>query len=381
MNMILTGDGHTNITHQDTLKNPLEEKYNIVITNIPFNLQVDINNSYYNLETNDGNSQCIEHIIKSLKKGENSRAFIIIPEGFLNNSKAKNTRKFIIDNNLLSGIISLPSGTFLPYTDTKTSILELKGFNNPKTDKIYYFEVKNDGYTLTTRRRKLSGINDLDEFLSLEKNVDLFKKYMTYQSIRNNKEYSFMFFKYNDITPDGYIRLEEIIQETNIRNKNLLSTQTITNSEFFGVAIGEEFWGDNFVSVTSKTNEKYKVIHQDHFAYNPSRINVGSLGINILEKSLSVSSAYTTFKVFNADFLPEYIYHYLKSIEGMEQIKVRCFGSVRLALRFDDLKKIHIPVISMEKQEEICRSARDKYYNFIKSKKEINNFNVNIYIK
>ena len=135
MNMILTGDGHTNIKHQDTLKNPESEKYDVCITNIPFNLQVDSNDFYYSLNSQDGNSQCVEHIIKSLRKGKTSRAFVIVPEGFLNNSESEKTRKIIIDNNLLIGIISLPSGVFLPYTDTKTSVLELKGFNAPSVQK------------------------------------------------------------------------------------------------------------------------------------------------------------------------------------------------------------------------------------------------------
>ena len=377
MNMILTGDGHANIKHEDTLKKPVKEKYDVVITNIPFNLKVDNNNFYYSLGTQDGNSQCIEHIIKSLKRNNNARAFIIVPEGFLNNSQARNTRKFIIDNNLLKGIISLPSGVFLPYTDTKTSILELKGFNSAEIDKVYYFKISNDGYTLTTRRRRLPGINDLDEFLSLGK--DLYKNHIDYNCICEKTNYSFMYFKYSNFIPDGYISLSEVIEETNIRNKDLLPTQTITNSKFYGVTMGEDFWGKNFVSVTSASNEKYKVIHPNHFAYNPSRINVGSLGINTSNKSLAVSSAYITFKVFNENFLPEYVYHYLKSNCGMEEIKVRCFGSVRQALRFNDLKEIYIPLLSKDKQQKICKRAKKKYDKYIKYKKEIENFNINDY--
>ncbi len=375
MNMILTGDGHTNIKQEDTLKKPIKEKYDVIITNIPFNLSVESSDFYYSLGTQDGNSQCIEHIIKSLKRQPNARAFIIIPEGFLNNSESYNTRKFIIDNNILKGIISLPSGVFLPYTDTKTSILELKSFNSPKVDKVYYFKINNDGYTLTTRRRQLSGINDLDEFLSLGNH--LYDNYIDYTDICEETNYSLMYFKYIKIVPNGYISLNKVIKETNFRNQDLYPTQTITNSEFYGVKMGEDFWGDNFISVTSASNKNYKVIHQNHFAYNPSRINVGSLGININERSLAVSSAYLTFKVFNNDFLPDYVYHYLKSNEAMEEIKVRCFGSVRQALRFDDLKQMYIPLLPKDKQKKICDEARKKYDSYIKCKKEIDNFDIN----
>lgn len=373
MNMVLTGDGHANIKNQDTLKNQVDGQYDVVITNIPFNLSVDNSHYYYTIQTQDGNSQCVEHIIKSLKNTNNARAYIIVPEGFLNNDEAKNTRKFIIENNLLKGIISLPSGVFLPYTDAKTTILELKSFNSPAVDKIYYFKVKNDGYTLTTRRRKTAGINDLDEFLSLE---NLYTLHIDYPLVNDSNNYSLIYFKYNDTIPEGYVPLYKIIEETNIKNEESFPTQTITKSEFYGVETGEEFWGENFASVTSKSNQKYKVIHHHHFAYNPSRINVGSLGINTTKKGLAVSSAYTTFRVFNDDYLPEYVYHYLKSNEGLQEIRSRCFGSVRQALRFDDLKNICVPSLSNDIQKKICQTARQKYDKFIKSKKELINFDI-----
>lgn len=379
MNMILTGDGHTNITQQDTLKNPITEKYDVVITNIPFNLSSETNDLYYSLGCTDGNSQCIEHIIKSLNKNNKSRAFVIVPEGFLNNTESKNTRKFLIQNNLLKGIISLPSGVFLPYTDAKTSILELKGFDCEPVEKVYYYKVKNDGHTLTTRRRKINGINDLDEFLSLGDNI--YNKHIKYGDIIKNINYSFMYFKYDIAIPKNYISLNKVIRETNIKNTNNYSTQTITTKEFYGIAMGEKYWGDNFVSVTSKTNTNYKVIKNNQFAYNPSRINVGSLGINISDNNLAVSSAYTTFEVYNNDFLPEYIYHYLRSNEGMEEIKTRCFGSVRQALRFEDLSKIFIPIISKQKQIIVCQDAHSRYLDYIKSKRKLEQFDINCYFE
>lgn len=378
MNMILTGDGHTNIKQQDTLRRPTTEQYDVVMTNIPFNLPSEANDLYYSLGSNDGNSQCIEHIIKSLKKGNNSRAFVIVPEGFLNNGESKNTRKFLIENNLLKGIISLPSGVFLPYTDAKTSILALKGFGCESIDKVYYYKIKNDGYTLTTRRRKINGVNDLDEFLSL--GDDLYSKYIEYVDLQSNSNHSFMYFKYDVLAPKNHISLGKIIRETNIRNKDNFSTQTITTKEFYGIAMGQDYWGDNFVSVTSKSNTNYKVIKNNHFAYNPSRINVGSLGINIGANNLAVSSAYTTFEVYNDDFIPEYIYHYLRSPDGMEEIKTRCFGSVRQALRFEDLSKIFIPIVSKEKQMAICKDAHRRYASYMKAKKDLEDFDIKSYL-
>ena len=54
--MILAGDGHSNIKQQDTLLNPIKEKFDIIITNIPFNLEGTAKD-LYSLLSDNGNSQ------------------------------------------------------------------------------------------------------------------------------------------------------------------------------------------------------------------------------------------------------------------------------------------------------------------------------------
>ena len=117
MNMILTGDGHSNIKQQDTFTNAVDGLYNLVITNIPFNL--DINSQQrapYDLDINNGNAAAIQHVIKSLRKDtNNSRGAIIIPEGVLTGSIYKDLREKLVKEKYLIGIISLPSNVFTIY--------------------------------------------------------------------------------------------------------------------------------------------------------------------------------------------------------------------------------------------------------------------------
>jgi type I restriction enzyme M protein len=82
LNMILVGDGHNNITRGDTLKNKIENKYEIVITNIPFNLKTKFGNLYPH-PTDDANSICVQHIVTSLKNTAKARAGIIVPDKFV----------------------------------------------------------------------------------------------------------------------------------------------------------------------------------------------------------------------------------------------------------------------------------------------------------
>ncbi len=373
MNMILTGDGHSNIEQQDTLLNPEKEKFDIVITNIPFNLEGTAT-SLYSLFNDNGNSQSIQHIINSLNKKATSRAYIIVPESILNNKELKSLRKYLIENNLLKQIISLPSGVFLPYTEAKASILVLQGLNNQTVNTIKYTRIKNDGFTLTQRRRKIiNQINDLEEY-----NFD--NSYATYEietsKIINNDNYSFIWFKYFNEIPENYILLKNLIKEERIKNINLYKTVTITKHDFYGIISGEAYWGDSFMSVTSQTNEDYKVVNKKSIAYNPSRANTGSLGINLTNKNVAVSKMYVTFKIINDNFLPEYIYLCLKSQEGIQNIKDRSFGSVRQSLRFDDLCTISIPNISKTEQIKIVNRANKKYKQYIKYKRELNLFDI-----
>ncbi|MDR1480364.1 MAG: N-6 DNA methylase [Planctomycetaceae bacterium] len=365
MNMILTGDGHSNVKQQDTLLNPVNEKFDIVITNIPFNLEGTAQNLYSLLSTN-GNSQSIQHIINSLIKKPTARAYIIVPESVLNNNELKNLRKYLIDNHLLKQIISLPSGVFLPYTVAKASVLVLQRFNNKPIEKIKYTFIKNDGFTLTQRRRKITDqINDLEEYLF---NDTFATREIETNKILEDKSYSFIWFKYFNEIPQGYILLKDILEEEKITNTNLYKTATVTKHDFFGILSGEKYWGDSFVSVTSESNEDYKVVNNKSLAYNPVRANTGSLSVNLTETPLAVSKMYVTFKVINTDFLPEYVYLCLKSNEGLQNIIERSFGSVRQTLRFEDLCTIAIPNIPLNEQQKYVSEIKKDYDNFIKYK-------------
>ena len=373
MNMILTGDGHSNITKHDSLMNPIKGKFDIVITNIPFNLEGTAP-QLYSLLSKNGNSQSIQHIVDSLNDKPTARAFVIVPESVLNNSDLKTLRSYLIDNNLLKQIISLPSGVFLPYTEAKASVLVLQGFNNEPVDRIRYTIIRNDGYTLTQRRRRIEKtVNDLDEYLyddnyaTREIKVDDVKR-------DNNK--SFIWFKYFNEIPNGYVLLKEILEEERIPNVGLHETATVTKHDFFGILRGEDYWGDSFMSVTSEANDDYKVVNEKSLSYNPSRANTGSLSINLTGVKLAVSKMYVTFKVTDSRFLPEYVFLCLKSKEGLQGIVDRSFGSVRQTLRFEDLCTIPIPFIPMERQQVIVDEALKLYKGIKEMKNKLQSLDV-----
>ena len=128
--------------------------------------------------------------------------------------------------------------------------------------------------------------------------------------------------------------------------------------------------------MTSEENDDYKVVGDKALAYNPSRANTGSLSINLTGHCLAVSKMYVTFKVTDPSFLPEYVFLYLRSKEGLQAIVERSFGSVRQTLRFADLCTIPIPVAPIETQKKIVNKAVSLYNKINKMKSQLDGINV-----
>lgn len=174
MNMILAGDGHSNIYMKDSLANPVEGEYDIVLANMPYSQKTKYG-SLYDLPSTNGDSVCVQHCMKAISAtSENGRMALVVPEGFLFRKELTKTRELILQNCNLQSIISLPQGVFLPYTGVKTNIIYATKVNQKlksaeKRKDFWYFDVKSDGYTLDNHRRKLDSGSDLDKYQEYRK--------------------------------------------------------------------------------------------------------------------------------------------------------------------------------------------------------------------
>ena len=185
MNMILIGDGHNNIQRIDSLSKPVHNHYDIVISNIPFAQQTEYG-SLYDITTKDANSICIQHCIEAIDKtATNGRIGLILPEKVLFDKSYETLREKIYENCTIENIISLPSGTFEPYTNVQTSILHLTKVKRKfKSNKVKFYFVKNDGFSLDKNRKKVIGENDLDNFFTKPSNYN--SLFIESEKIKNN---------------------------------------------------------------------------------------------------------------------------------------------------------------------------------------------------
>lgn len=148
----------------------------------------------------------------------------------------------------------------------------------------------------------------------------------------------------------GTVRLEHLIEKSHIKCRDFKSKQEL---EAFGVS--------NTEGITRTAHRKsddlgdYLVIESGSFAYNPYRINVGSIGLTPPGITGVVSPAYVVFRVKEKKLVPEVLLDFLKSSEGLRQINKLASGAVRKALRYEDLCEIEFPDISHDQQLEILQ--------------------------
>jgi restriction endonuclease S subunit len=110
---------------------------------------------------------------------------------------------------------------------------------------------------------------------------------------------------------------------------------------------------DAYIQKGKEINQPYKKMETGWLAYNPYRINVGSIGIKKAEhKNDYISPAYVIFSCRD-NLLPEYLYLIFKTDSFNKVINESTTGSVRQSLTFDTLKNIPIPLPSLEEQTRI----------------------------
>ena len=140
------------------------------------------------------------------------------------------------------------------------------------------------------------------------------------------------------------VRLGDYIKEYSVRNKldDDIPVYSVTNTQGFC----RDYFGKE---VASKDKTTYKIVPKGCFAYNPSRINVGSVDWQRTEDRVIVSPLYNVFSVSN-ELEKQYLYYYLKSDVTLQRIKTVATGSVRDNLKLDMLYEFPIELPTREEQ-------------------------------
>ena len=170
MNMMLHGVEAPNITWMDSLSedNTHRSEYSLIMANPPFTGSLDketIAKDLTNLAaTKKTELLFIALFLKALKVG--GRCASIVPDGVLfGSSKAhKAIRQEIVEFNRLEAVISMPSGVFKPYAGVSTAILIFTKTGHGGTDKVWFYDMKADGFSLDDKRSPIEA-NDIPDII------------------------------------------------------------------------------------------------------------------------------------------------------------------------------------------------------------------------
>ena len=162
------------------------------------------------------------------------------------------------------------------------------------------------------------------------------------------------------------VPLGNYVTEYSVRNKDNedIPVYSVTNSQGFC----REYFGKE---VASKDKTTYKIVPYGYFAYNPSRINVGSVDWQRCEAQVIVSPLYNVFSVSD-ELDRQFLYYFLKSNIGRQMIRAKAAGSVRDNLKLDMLKEMTIPDSSLDDQRHRVATLDNLQYLIELRKKQLN---------
>ena len=165
-----------------------------------------------------------------------------------------------------------------------------------------------------------------------------------------------------------------IAHQTSERNKLCRYSNVLSVSNRFGFINQSEQFEDR--NVASDDVRNYKVVHRGDFAYNPARINVGSIAMLKSFESGIVSPMYICFQVDDTIVDPSFFELFLETKAFKDEMEIRLEGSVRRCLSFEALCEIHMPRPALLVQ----RSISDKIGN-ISSKIKLEDRILRAYIR
>ncbi len=201
MNMMLHGVDQPDIRYQDSLseENSTANKFSLILANPPFKGSLDYEAVSKDLlavtKTKKTELLFLAVMLRMLKIG--GRAASVVPDGILfgSSNAHKAIRKELVENQKLTAVISMPSGVFKPYAGVSTAIVIFTKTNTGGTDKVWFYNMQADGYTLDDKRSPIEE-NDIPDIINRFHNLEE-------ESNRSRLEKSFFVDK-KDIVDNDY---------------------------------------------------------------------------------------------------------------------------------------------------------------------------------
>lgn len=171
MNLMLHDINNPDVAFRDSLStdNTDSDRYTLILANPPFAGNLDYEAVAKSLlataKTKKTELLFLSLFLRSLAIG--GRCASIVPDGVLTGTSNahKAIRKAIVDGNRLEAVISMPSGVFQPYSGVSTAILIFTKTGAGGTDKVWFYDMKADGFSLDQKRTEVAD-NDIPDIIA-----------------------------------------------------------------------------------------------------------------------------------------------------------------------------------------------------------------------
>ncbi len=190
MNLMLHGVDQPDINYQDSLStdNTDTDRYTLCLANPPFSGTLDrgaVARSLLSIaSTTKTELLFVALFVRMLQLG--GRCASIVPDGVLFSTSNAHmaVRRELVDNQRLQAVISMPSGVFQPYAGVSTAILIFTKTNAGGTDRVWFYEMKADGFSLDQKRNPVQD-NDIPDVIARFHNLDA-------EATRTRRDQSFL---------------------------------------------------------------------------------------------------------------------------------------------------------------------------------------------
>ena len=201
MNMMLHEVDEPNLYYRNSLsdENNDTNKYTLCLANPPFAGSLDQDDIAHSLraavKTKKTELLFLALMMRMLQTG--GRCASVVPDTVLTGDAQayKTIRSALVDSHCLQAVITMPSGVFQPYSGVSTAIIIFTKTGTGGTDKVWFYDMRADGFSLTTQRIPTPEQNDIPDIIS--------RFHLEAEADRNRKEQSF-FVTTDEIRANGY---------------------------------------------------------------------------------------------------------------------------------------------------------------------------------
>lgn len=202
MNMMLHDVDEPQLYYRNSLsdENNDTNKYTLCLANPPFAGSLDLDDIAPSLRTVVKKKKTellfLALMMRMLQAG--GRCASIVPDTVLtgDNQDYRTIRSALVDDNCLQAVITMPSGVFQPYSGVSTAIVIFTKTGTGGTDKVWFYDMRADGFSLTTQRTPTPEQNDIPDIIARFNHLEG-------ELERSRKEQSF-FVPVKEIRDNGY---------------------------------------------------------------------------------------------------------------------------------------------------------------------------------